>query len=137
MCRVTFIVGIIGLEVLKLNDPQENIEKSNPQDFLKLFMRKQEETVFKDSFHEETQLKLLEKGAFWCVFLKTGRWRKTEKVSLWRPCLTDLSYQGYWEQIVTAHSYHLVDQFSTYSFYCYNLKILVKRKKMTNFELIL
>ena len=64
MCGVTFIVGIIGLDVLKLNDPQENIEKSNPQDFLKLFMRKQEETVFKDSFHEETQLKLLEKGAF-------------------------------------------------------------------------
>ena len=64
MCGVTFIVGIIGLEVLKLNDPQENIEKSNPQDFLKLFMRKQEETVFKDSFHEETQLKLLEKVAF-------------------------------------------------------------------------
>ena len=65
MCGVTFIVRIIGLEVLKLNAPQENIEKSNPQDFFKLFMRKHEEPVFKDSFHEETQSKFLEKGAFW------------------------------------------------------------------------
>ena len=30
MCGVTFIVRITGLEVLKLNAPQENIEKLNP-----------------------------------------------------------------------------------------------------------
>ena len=45
-------------------------------------------------------------------------------------------YRGYLEQMVTVHSQHLADEFLTCSFHCYNLKILVERKKMTNFGII-
>ena len=36
MGRVLFFVRIIGLKLLKLNAPQGNVRKSNPQDSLKL-----------------------------------------------------------------------------------------------------
>ena len=36
MGRVIFFVRIVGLKLIKLNAPQENIRKSNPQDSLKL-----------------------------------------------------------------------------------------------------
>ena len=72
-----FFVRIIGLEVLKLNAPQRNIWKSNPQGSLKF------KFGAKNFFSWQNAIKAFGKGKFLVLFKKLVFGERVEEGEAW------------------------------------------------------